>query len=396
MAARAASTEPMGAGASAALATSIRATSYDDLAKVLAQVGDAERKKILSALTTETHITQFVKMPGDPQHWGMTIQQIFDFGVEVFGSSKAIIEIGNEVVIAGQTGQNMRDMSGPRGLSMYDVVTQYVKPKTKVANLSLAVFMNQDAPLRATVFLSHSWAEKFAYFVLALCGSCFSDASFEDLGVSREQVIPIFETLLGWTDGYPSPDTVIWVCAFAINQNANIQGELGTTILESPFAKVLLASQRVIVLFNLSMDLYTRVWCVLEGYLAAKKLNDDPTFTILPVGIQGAGQAFDKRWITDNFPDEYVVVKQLLDEKQLQIKRGEKPDLNVEQVTAWAKKYVAENPLYVKDAQASVQKDREDIMNVIRPMMDEVDQLVQEMRIKKMSANVMQIMNAGN
>merc|ERR1712216_723277 len=92
----------------------------------------------------------------------------------------------------------------------------------------------------------------------------------------------MYRDIMGWRQGVLPADTAMWICAFSINQNADIQGELGTSVLESPFAAVLGNVQQLVVLFNLSTDLYTRVWCVLEGFIAESRLKGDQQLDSLP------------------------------------------------------------------------------------------------------------------
>merc|ERR1719188_2063273 len=91
---------------------------------------------------------------------------------------------------------------------------------------------------------------------------------------------------LGINKAFPA-STVIWVCALCIDQNADIQGELGGSVEESPFAQVLwrAMTKKVIVLYNPEISLYTRIWCCYEIFLAIKKQTEDSAFTIGTIGI---------------------------------------------------------------------------------------------------------------
>eukprot|EP00747_Dinoflagellata_sp_TGD_P147865 gnl/TRDRNA2_/TRDRNA2_176855_c7_seq14.p1 gnl/TRDRNA2_/TRDRNA2_176855_c7~~gnl/TRDRNA2_/TRDRNA2_176855_c7_seq14.p1 ORF type:complete len:228 (+),score=37.85 gnl/TRDRNA2_/TRDRNA2_176855_c7_seq14:542-1225(+) len=217
---------------------------------------------------------------------------------------------------------------------------------------------------------------------------------------------------MGWKSGLLSPETVIWVCALAINQNADIGGTLGGDVLQSPFAKVLMTCGKVVTLFNLSMDLHTRVWCVLEAYLMTKKAKDTPSFKIEAVGIQGRGQCMDKLWIEQNFADELAeamaktqMAEMNFDNARATIWRnGEwrndpeeeaKCISQIEQdlepyARTWATKFVEEHPRKVSDAKASVEQDRIDIMKVIAPMQDTVDEMINQQRIEKMVSSIAQ------
>eukprot|EP00747_Dinoflagellata_sp_TGD_P147868 gnl/TRDRNA2_/TRDRNA2_176855_c7_seq20.p1 gnl/TRDRNA2_/TRDRNA2_176855_c7~~gnl/TRDRNA2_/TRDRNA2_176855_c7_seq20.p1 ORF type:complete len:229 (+),score=44.60 gnl/TRDRNA2_/TRDRNA2_176855_c7_seq20:1147-1833(+) len=213
---------------------------------------------------------------------------------------------------------------------------------------------------------------------------------------------------MGWKSGLLSPETVIWVCALAINQNADIGGTLGGDVLQSPFAKVLMTCGKVVTLFNLSMDLHTRVWCVLEAYLMTKKAQDTPSFKIEAIGIQGRGQAMDAEWIQMNFPNQLAEAKagmrnmeEFLDggsklatydhEKEVTLIAEGTSDL-ISYAIIWATKFVEENPRHVSDAKASVEQDRIDIMKVIAPMQETVDEMVKQQRIEKMASSILAIL----
>eukprot|EP00747_Dinoflagellata_sp_TGD_P058647 gnl/TRDRNA2_/TRDRNA2_151214_c0_seq2.p1 gnl/TRDRNA2_/TRDRNA2_151214_c0~~gnl/TRDRNA2_/TRDRNA2_151214_c0_seq2.p1 ORF type:complete len:340 (-),score=65.68 gnl/TRDRNA2_/TRDRNA2_151214_c0_seq2:86-1105(-) len=322
-------------------------------------------------------------MPEDPCEWGMTVKQLLEFGAETLSRSCEKLmdedDLSNDfcdLYEMNNKGENISELKGPKWINMYDTVTQYVKPLTKEANLSLAVFLNKECPKKATVFISHSWAEKLLYFVCILCGSLMADTTFGWIAKS-----------LGWKHGMLSPETVIWVCAFAINQNANIQGELGGDVLQSPFAKVLTQCDKVVVLFNMSRSLYTRVWCVLEMYLATKKQADEPIFIIEAVGVQGKDQTMDKEWVVENFKDEYEEVnKKVQEDAKDRSFFGTDDNVDLgdsfkEEIDRWSTKYVEENPMRVANAQASVEQDRIDILKIVTPIAEEVDDMIAKMRI---------------
>eukprot|EP00747_Dinoflagellata_sp_TGD_P058646 gnl/TRDRNA2_/TRDRNA2_151214_c0_seq1.p2 gnl/TRDRNA2_/TRDRNA2_151214_c0~~gnl/TRDRNA2_/TRDRNA2_151214_c0_seq1.p2 ORF type:complete len:185 (-),score=6.55 gnl/TRDRNA2_/TRDRNA2_151214_c0_seq1:35-589(-) len=142
-------------------------------------------------------------MPEDPCEWGMTVKQLLEFGAETLSRSCEKLmdedDLSNDfcdLYEMNNKGENISELKGPKWINMYDTVTQYVKPLTKEANLSLAVFLNKECPKKATVFISHSWAEKLLYFVCILCGSLMADTTFGWIAKS-----------LGWKHGMLSPGT---------------------------------------------------------------------------------------------------------------------------------------------------------------------------------------------
>lgn len=80
-----------------------------------------------------------------------------------------------------------------------------------------------------------------------------------------------------------------------IDQNADIQGEWGSNVEESPFAQVLwrAMTKKVLVVYNPSISFYSRIWCCYEIYLALKKRTENPAFAIHTIGIPDRKVKFD-------------------------------------------------------------------------------------------------------
>lgn len=147
-------------------------------------------------------------------------------------------------------------------VNMHFVVHRYIKPWTQPCGLSLAAcLLTQHASdevqgqieglqsmfpfmfgsrkfeftgKQARIFISHNWAEQFEDFVRTaeLVGS------------------------VEW----------VWVCAFAIDQNASVGTTLSTKLDDTPFARALRSSERVVVFMDRSARTLSRVWCVLEAH----------------------------------------------------------------------------------------------------------------------------------
>eukprot|EP00747_Dinoflagellata_sp_TGD_P218579 gnl/TRDRNA2_/TRDRNA2_90802_c0_seq1.p1 gnl/TRDRNA2_/TRDRNA2_90802_c0~~gnl/TRDRNA2_/TRDRNA2_90802_c0_seq1.p1 ORF type:complete len:163 (-),score=36.29 gnl/TRDRNA2_/TRDRNA2_90802_c0_seq1:675-1163(-) len=130
-------------------------------------------------------------------------------------------------------------------MNMYDLITKIGKPETAGTGMSVAVKLNENEPKEATVFISHSWAEKFAYFVFVLCYDLFSADLFARTDVDEQtpeelkEIKYHWQKMLGLGDILLSAETVLWICALGIDQNANIADAIGGgDIMQSPFAKV--------------------------------------------------------------------------------------------------------------------------------------------------------------
>jgi len=87
-------------------------------------------------------------------------------------------------------------------------------------------------------------------------------------------------------------DITFWICSLGVEQNGSIAGQLGDDIRQSPFARVLEAPSVTCVyaVQNDRLDMYTRVWCVYECYLSAEVLKKK----VVPVG-SGGENAVDVR-----------------------------------------------------------------------------------------------------
>lgn len=126
-------------------------------------------------------------------------------------------------------------------MSMYDVVNTIVKPKTEGTGMGYALYLNHDNPLRAKVMVSHAWGENYSQFLTTLRQSR-SDGPF-------------------------------WVCAMSICQNDDVESvtiekQLGPDPQYGPFATVLKQADSMVAIMTQSCDIYTRLWCVFEIYIA--------------------------------------------------------------------------------------------------------------------------------
>mmetsp|Transcript_51873 Transcript_51873/g.117421 ORF Transcript_51873/g.117421 Transcript_51873/m.117421 type:complete len:142 (+) Transcript_51873:2-427(+) len=132
------------------------------------------------------------------------------------------------------------------------------------------------------------------------------------------------------------------------------------------------------------MDLYTRVWCVLEMYIAAKKMKDEE-LQLDFVGMSTKAMTFDSDWLEEQFPNDFKDCKSFwcdnlsMEDQQMQATLVEK----------WGRKFadafIKDNPLDVRNANASVQKDKELIMDAIGDLVEEVNTYISTMRVNYLS-----------
>ncbi|CAE7350807.1 unnamed protein product [Symbiodinium natans] len=163
-----------------------------------------------------------------PQDWGMTATQFREFlsGCRETTRWSWITEV-REVV------------------TLYDVIQQLVKPWTRGTGCGIALRMNHKKPCRATLMISHTWAE--------------------DMDECEEAIV---DYCLESTSGLA---TCIWFCGFAQYQAGDEPGDIGPSIGEQlkldPFGAVIrhtTPAMGMVVVHTSSARVYERLWCVYE------------------------------------------------------------------------------------------------------------------------------------
>ncbi len=162
-----------------------------------------------------------------PEMWGITLQQLKDVISDPdFDQSIKAKYMGTRV-------------SG--GMTMRQVVHKILEKRTAGKGVGYALLVNKAKPLRAKVMVSHSWEEDYEHFVSAL------DESGEE-----------------------GP---FWICATAIYQcndieDVTVDKQLGPHPSTGPFATVLKQADKMVCVMTPESDIYTRLWCVYEMYVA--------------------------------------------------------------------------------------------------------------------------------
>lgn len=164
-----------------------------------------------------------------PEHWGVTLAQMEELMTD---PSYVAEEVSGSLWVADKRGSTMRE-----------VVQQIVIRQTAGTGLGYAMNVNCDSPLRASVMVSHAWDETYHQLLLAL-----KDAGVHAVGA-------------------------VWVCALAIYQpedrpEVSIAAQLGEDPLRGPFAAVLRQADLMVPVFTMACDIYTRLWCVFEMFVA--------------------------------------------------------------------------------------------------------------------------------
>jgi len=106
-----------------------------------------------------------------------------------------------------------KDPAWKSGNTVYTLVEDFVKPKTRGTGMGYALLRNQSRPLEVTVMVSHTWGENAEEFVRTLERSA-------------------------------EPSDSLFICAFSIYQcedgaGPSIAQQLGSAAFESPFRRVL-------------------------------------------------------------------------------------------------------------------------------------------------------------
>lgn len=206
----------------------------------------------------------FSALRSSPMGWGMKVQfilQLWEFikdDLEGYAAAHGVDERRQHTCFVDSCSWHhhrdqkigIHNASGevrPLSANMHLVVQRYVKPWTAGRGAGLALMLNagyvakmtemQASSLcNATVFISHTWSEKFRDFVTTLRDSLEND-------------------------------TVVWVCSFAIDQHADIAGSLAN-VESCPFAVAMSAATRVLVAADTTAEVLSRCWVVLEAEIA--------------------------------------------------------------------------------------------------------------------------------
>lgn len=202
----------------------------------------------------------------------MARPQVTPSGRQVSGSHWGISKSQIRDLVA----QCRTDTSWSSSDSIRDFVAKSVKPRTQGLGMGLALSLNRDAPLKANLMISHAWDENALGF-------------FQDI------------------EAHVREEEVMFICFFALYQCEDSAGpsigeQLGPDVRGGPFAEVIAQLKPAGLLADLSngwlarpqgrmlvvtceeCDLYSRLWCVWEAYVALSLR--------VPVAFAGRGQIF--------------------------------------------------------------------------------------------------------
>jgi len=186
--------------------------------------------------------------------------------------------------------------------TMHDVVAGIVRPECALHDKCYAHIVNGEDLLHVTVFISHCWAENFDMFCEA-----------------------IFETFRQWP---VKPN--LWICAFALFQTTDpskiaLQVGTGKDPRNAPFSRALKSAEKVLIVRNDVVDLYSRIWCCWELFCACEfGLVDRPgvlmvagpmsraeTFSAVDIAQAGASNPEDKRAILSSVENSGVSFREI-------------------------------------------------------------------------------------
>jgi len=125
--------------------------------------------------------------------------------------------------------------------NVYRVVEDIIKPRTQTLGESYALLLNPQG-VDIKHFVTHAWGEGFKQFAQDLLDLLGTDTSGG-----------------------------LWICFLANPQTwqaDDLDSLLGSSPWQSPFAIALSEAESVIAVRNPNVNMYTRLWCVFELYLA--------------------------------------------------------------------------------------------------------------------------------
>mmetsp|Transcript_4363 Transcript_4363/g.10536 ORF Transcript_4363/g.10536 Transcript_4363/m.10536 type:complete len:514 (+) Transcript_4363:59-1600(+) len=131
--------------------------------------------------------------------------------------------------------------------TMHDVNSKFLQPLCDGSGMCYAHFINSSELLLVDVFVSHAWQECFEEFFQAVC-SAFRH----------------------WR---AKPN--LWICALALRQSKDaasvaLQVGAGSDPSAAPFTKALAKADKLLIVRNSAVNLYDRIWCCWEFYMAVQ------------------------------------------------------------------------------------------------------------------------------
>lgn len=139
--------------------------------------------------------------------------------------------------------------SSYRTATMYDVNRAVLQPLCEAHGKSYSHIVNSSRDgsgfLRLTVFISHAWAENFDMFV------CSINDAFRTWAIKPN----------------------LWICATALVQTTDpniisMQVGTGADPSNAPFTRALAQAEKLLIVRNDAVDLYDRIWCCWELFVA--------------------------------------------------------------------------------------------------------------------------------
>ncbi|CAE8710141.1 unnamed protein product [Polarella glacialis] len=129
--------------------------------------------------------------------------------------------------------------------TMHDINRVVLQPLCQRTGKCYAHVVNCEELLHITVFVSHAWLENFEQFFQSI------NSAFQN-----------------WT---VKPN--LWICATALLQSTDpatvsLQIGAGVSPSEAPFTKALAKAEKLLIVRNATVDLYERIWCCWEFFLA--------------------------------------------------------------------------------------------------------------------------------
>jgi len=148
-----------------------------------------------------------------------------------------------------------------RTATSYTINERIIRPFCEVHKESYAVHVNKGSLLHAEVFVSHAWSENFDTFVDSIATS-----------LAR----------MPWKPN-------LWICFLALVQTGGpslspVYFDTTSIPIGAPFMQALAEAWQVLVVRNSTCNIYSRIWCCWELYLAFEQGIVNKTGRIIVAG----------------------------------------------------------------------------------------------------------------
>ncbi|CAE8616503.1 unnamed protein product, partial [Polarella glacialis] len=176
--------------------------------------------------------------------------------------------------------------------TMHDINRVVLQPLCQRTGRCYAHVVNVEELLHITVFVSHAWLENFEHFFQSI------SSAFQDWAVKPN----------------------LWICATALIQSTDpttvsLQIGAGVSPSEAPFTKALAKAQKLLIVRNATVDLYERIWCCWEFFLAYQQGMLHRPGAVMVVGpsmfVTGTREVDITSALSSNLEDKHKILEHI-------------------------------------------------------------------------------------